>query len=248
MFVLTVVMSAILMFFVFVTFSGNLKPTASIDVLKDPVLTVPAQIRIGEQFTYNLKGEKLVDASGVTRRQIECNGNGVNLIEVIDTIEPRANLGKFEFNRLMTIPTYKQNLKANPKCRLVFNATYNFYYSTATQENARVIPVVETFFSNEFELLPADPNAPTEPQNGTSQNEVDTGVTPEERSAPETNTRDPITQRQSSAPPRTADNTQNGGSSYQPPAQEDDPNFLESIVNMVDNGVSDVIETVNPFD
>lgn len=243
MFGMLLIMSAILFYFVFLTFTGNLRPSANIDVIKNGSLTVPDKIKIGEQFKYTVEGDKLVNTNGVTRRQIECTGNNVNLIEVIDTIEPRSSVGHFKFNRVMTIPTYKQNLKANPKCRFMFITTYNFYYSTATQENSRVIPIAETLVSNEFELIDDDEGETNQvPADGISS----IGNVPRSEVGNETAARDPVVLnpplRNDAAAQPSGGSSSSGGSTGE--ANEEDPNFLESLIDPVQNGISDTVNWI----
>lgn len=241
MFVMLVAMSGVLMFFLFYIFSGSLSDNPNVDVLKNAKLEVPNEITVGKQFEYRFTGEKLVEASGITRRQIECRINGTVTVESIDEIEPQVMKGKFEIKRLFTIPTYEQNLRTTEECRLLFVAQYNFYYSSGITDNTRAIPVTETVYSNYFRLI-VDP---------TKQDDL-SNLPPEFRTMIPPDARSPSMAKDPSSPQESAAPSGGSSSSPTPPQQssppESEPNLLESIIDTSQNILKGTVERINPFD
>ena len=153
MFTTTLISFAALSFLFIRYLSTNVNSDVPVKVLRDLVITVPDTITVGEQFKYNVTGHKDVDSKPSVRRQIECNIEGGQISETLDVVQPDNPVGKIDFSRFMTIPTYRQNLVNSNDCVIVFIAEYSFYTKSLVSEDQVYIPVSQTFRSNNFRLI-----------------------------------------------------------------------------------------------
>lgn len=117
---------------------------------------------MGEPFTYETSGKKLVENGADVRLQINCVVNSYDNPYTIGTFYSDLPKGDFNLKRSTTVPV-SSKLQSSKKCKLTSVASYTFYRADRNG-NETSFTVSEVGESNEFELVvatqPATENKP----------------------------------------------------------------------------------------
>ena len=133
-------------------------PTPEIDVISWELydgkygLKVPDTITVGELFSYQARGEKLVSGDPEVRLQTVCMNDGGQVIQTIATFTSvGVPKGKFTVNRKTTVPPSTKNV-ASDNCELQSVSTFTFYTVDSTG-NEQSFEISEVAQSNKFKLV-----------------------------------------------------------------------------------------------
>lgn len=114
-------------------------------------LKVPDTITVGELFTYEAKGKKLVNNDAEVRLQTVCTVNGAQNIQTISTFFSNGVRGAFHIKRTTSVPVSTKAV-ASDDCYLESISSFTFY-QVDSNGLSRSFVVTETGKSNKFKLL-----------------------------------------------------------------------------------------------
>ena len=133
-------------------------PTPSVKVLDRSLyegkyaLKVPTEITVGQLFTYEARGNKLVDNTPEVRLQTVCTNDGVQTIQTTATFTSiGVAKGAFHIKRSTTVTPSTKNV-ASDNCELQSISTFTFY-KIDQNGNESSFEVIDTATSNKFKLI-----------------------------------------------------------------------------------------------